>query len=263
MPFNDVNSSDSAEAFGASGAGYEEDSVVDTVDASSPDENVAVAQDAPVDAGAGWNPDEFQLKFRDSVHKPKTKEELINLAQRGILYDKKGQELNEKLKSFSARESELAQKEAELQELMTVNEQFNSNPEMKRRILGLLQEVQNAQGNAEHAPYGSQEASEASAEVMQLRDKIGSLEKQLGEVSNYMSSNLDREAMDSLDKDINALKERYSFENWNLPDEDGNKLEDTILQYMHKHGVMDPEAAYRHLRWDAMQENTKAQTLKE
>lgn len=262
MPFGDVNSSESAEAFGSSGAGYEDDVQV----AETPTESEADVTNT--DGGEAqqteWDGSKWVLKFRDQEIVPKSEQHLRDLAQKGVLFNHKDQELSQKLKAMTEREKALAEQEESLAEARQIQEAWSSSPETKQVLFDALQRLRDAEAAAESAPSGSQAEANGNAEVAALKQELQSLKQEMGTIGDHFSKEMNAKADAELASEMEALRDKYKDDDWTaLSSENGLDLESEIYQYMEKNGVLDMEAAYRALRWDQHMANVKAQALRE
>lgn len=198
--------------------------------------------------------DQFALKFRGKTIVPKTKDELINYAQLGYNYDKRNKDLTE-------RETALKDSETRYGQVAQLSDLFDKNPAFKDAVYKVYHQFasgQTPQANGQQqTPEGQQFDIEGNPIVQQLRQKIEKMEQ------GYQTWE-QKQATESVEKEVAGLKEAHKDEDWTAPDaETGETLEIEVLKHADKNGFKSLEAAYRDLRWDNMQTQIKAQALKE
>jgi hypothetical protein len=199
--------------------------------------------------------DQFALKFRGKTIIPKTKEELISFAQRGYNYD-------HRVKDVEAREIRLKEQETQYSQIAQLSQLFDQNPQFKDAVYKIYHQFasgQNPQGGQQQQQVaeGQQLDIEGHPLVQQLRQKIEKIE------TGYKTWE-EKQASESVEKEVTSLKESHKDEDWTTPDaETGETLEIEVLKHADKNGFKSLEAAYRDLRWDNMQTQIKAQALKE
>ena len=188
---------------------------------------------------------EWTLKFRDQPYVPQSKDELINLAQRGKLYDSKQSEYNEKMSQLEKRAEAVKQYE-ELAQAM------QKNPRFQQQIMDMYY----GSNVGAQAPMQQQPDSAVAAQLPpEVAEKITNMEKQL---TSFQQAQMD----ESLNKEINDLQGKYSGYDWKTIDSQGRTLADQIVEAAHEMGGVSLEAAFRHVMWDQMQEMAAANALR-
>lgn len=200
----------------------------------------------------GFVADQYSLRFRGKTIVPKSREELITWAQYGYNNTKRNQDLTE-------RENALKEKEAKYGQVAQLSDLFEQNPQFKQAVYDIYHKFQS--GQIPQANQQQQQDGQVDIEghpvVRQLREKLEKMEQ------GYQTWE-EKQATDSVEKEVAGLKDAHKDEDWTTPDaETGETLEIEVLKHADKNGFKTLEDAYRSLRWDEMQTRIKAQALKE
>lgn len=227
----------------------------DSTEATSAEGAAQTATDPAQAAADTFLADQFALKFRGKTIVPKTKEELLNYAQRGYNYD-------QRVKEVSEREARLKDQETRYGQVAQLSDLFEQNPEFKAAVYDIFHRFQSGQisqgqANAELSAESQQSDIERHPVVQQLREKLDRLE------TGYKSWE-EKQATEAVEKEIEEIKTAHADEDWTTPDaETGETLEIELLKHADKNGFKNLEQAYRDLRYDQIIANTKAQALKD
>lgn len=224
------------------------------VNASNLTGDEIVVDDTPVQQGtpvSDFDPKPWALKYRGTTVYPKDRDHLVNLAQKGYSYDTN-------LATLKKQEQALAEREAgitNLDEVRKLAEAFDANPQFKQFLMQKYQEILNG---------GGTEQKDGEDIVGKLKPTIESMVKPyLSEIEQYKESLAQGEADRGVSVEIEQLKQAYPRQNWSAKDEEGKTLMDRIIQYSLDTDLPTLKSAYRDYMFDTIQENTKADTLKQ
>jgi hypothetical protein len=202
-------------------------------------------QQPEVPAEAPWDGNSFPLKYRGEVRIPKSKDELINLAQKGISYTTAMERFNKDKKSF---DEQLYSLKKQYEPYDQFNQTLQQNPALAQRIQEVAQEYLSQQPNQSQAPAAQ---NPMYGQLMQ-------------EIENLKKQNLSiQEAED--DKKVNEmvhqLKANYPHHDWETDDGTGT-LAHHVIQFAYDNGIYNLDHAYKAMMWDQNGTNAKAEALK-
>lgn len=203
-----------------------------------------------------WNGQEYALKFRGRDIVPESKDKLLNWAQLGYSYDKRAADLK-------AREEQIAQQQQAHEQYERLAQAFEANPAFKQQILNLYYQSLNGQQQGQQQQQLSQDGQQGqqaqqTPDMAQFAPYLSKIEQIEQQVQAWQS----KQADDSLNSEVNSLKEKYPDVDWETPDENGVTLLQDVMQDAFKHGGLPLEYAFRNKHWDTAMENAKANALK-
>lgn len=192
-----------------------------------------------------WNGQEWQLKYRGNPYVPKSREELVSLAQRGFSYSQEMEKINRERAQYNEQLNTLKSQYGHYDKFDNL---LKSNPALAERIMQVAQEYQSqpgktGNGQVDHRVYG------------ELTNRLQQLESQNSERIN---SEYDRKLADSLA----TIRKQYPSHDWEYDDGNGN-LEKQLLQFAYDNGITNLDHAYRAMMWDSNSTNAKADALKQ
>jgi hypothetical protein len=238
---NDVNNEIPNEGDGELEAAFQgtDDSAADSQQstANQPQDSQQQAAQQPV-----WDGSQWTLKYRDKDVIPKSREELINLAQRGFGYSQAMERLNREKQELSGRARQYQQYEQ-------LDQMLKSNPQLAQRILQATAEFHAGQGQQ---PAGGDQQAQVSPEIMSRLDRIEHEFKKRQQTDEDMA----------LDREVQAIRTRYPNHPW-TEDNGSGTFEHQLLQFAVDNRINNLDHAYRAMMWDSMQTNVKADTLKQ
>lgn len=192
-----------------------------------------------------WDGSQYALKFRDQQIVPKSREELINLAQRGYGYSQAMEKLNKERAS-------LQQRAAQYQQYDQLDQMLKSNPQLAQKILQAAAEYHGQQGAQ---PQQGQQSPQPWQAPPELLNRINRIEQ---EFTKRTQTDEDT----ALDREIQSLKAKYPSQNWDADNGEGT-LERQLLQFAVENKINNLDYAYRAMMWDTQQTNVKADALKQ
>lgn len=191
-----------------------------------------------------WNGSEYQLNYRGQMVAPQSKEELINLAQKGYSYSQAMEQLK---KERSAWEEEMKSKKALFDKYDQFDGMLKKNPQLTQH---LMQQIQDFHSQAKQQGAGPQQ--QQSYVPPELVDRIGALEQMI-------AMREQAEADSKLDADLAALRHKHPNYAW-----DGeNGLEQQLLQFADYNNIISLDHAFRIMMWDSMQTEQRANGMKQ
>jgi hypothetical protein len=191
-----------------------------------------------------WDGSQWKLKYRDQDVVPKSREELINLAQRGFGYSQAMEKLNKERQGLQARAGQYQQYDQ-------LDKMLKANPALAQKILSAAAEYHGSQQQGSQQPQG-QPAYQVPPELQQRIDRIEQ------EFSKRAASDEDA----ALDRTLKDLKTKYPNPNWDVDNGSGT-LERQLLEFAVENKIRNLDHAYRAMMWDAQQTNVKADVLKQ
>jgi hypothetical protein len=237
-------------------SGYGSAPVEGTQDNNQVEQGQPAAQAQPgkpatVGGDPNWNPEHFPLKFRDQIIKPKSREELIGLAQQGYSYSQRMHQLNEKEQQLNAQ----AQQYAQYQKL---EQAFEQNPGFRKQILDWY--------NNSLSPAQQQEQKEGNAGASQLPPEIVNQIRELTEFKSTFEQHQQQQMQEQVDtevrKEMDDLKQKYPREDWEIQNSNGLTLMQEIVKHSIDNGGIKLESAFRDKMFDQHTQNVQAETLK-
>jgi len=201
-----------------------------------------------------FNPDTWQLKYRDQVIKPKDKNHLINLAQQGFSYSQRMAELK-------AKEQEIETNRQRFEQYEKLEQAFEKNPQFRDQIFKWYQESftpaqqQQQQQQVQQQAGNTNVPPELLQEIAALKEWKESWESQQ---ATQKAAQADQEVMSEVDK----LKGKYPRDDWETLSSNGMTLIQEIIKHALDNNGIKLETAYRDLMWDSHVKTTEAETLK-
>jgi len=202
-----------------------------------------VGEQPPTD----WDGSQFSLKYREQNIIPKSKEELINLAQRGFGYSQAMGKLNRD-------RQDVQNKSQQYQQYDQLDKMLKSNPQLAQKILQAAAEYHSTGGpNQQQQLEGVQQApGSVSPEYVQRLERV--------EQEFQRRSQVDEDS--ALDKTIKALQVAHPDHQWDVDNGSGT-FENQLIQFAIDNKIRDLEHAYRAFTYDTVATNTKAETLRQ
>jgi hypothetical protein len=199
-----------------------------------------------------WNPQQWQLKFRDQVVVPKDRTHLINLAQQGYSYSQKMQELK-------SREEQLNAQRAQYDEYQKLDEAFAKNPQFREQILNWYQQSLTPGTPARDAANASENQSSIPPELLKEIQGLTEWKKQFEQFQEQQKqTQADAEIMG----EVNDLKQKYARDDWDSISSNGNSLVKEVMKHAYELGGVSLETAYRDLMWDTHTKNAQVEGMK-
>lgn len=185
-----------------------------------------------------WSPDEYKLKYQDEEIVPKSKEELINLAQLGVVYNKKKDHYSQIEKERNEIEERLS--DPELQRRLQI---IQSNPEVFERILN------------EVSGEGDDDDDFTDPKIKELESKLSKFDT--------MFDNISKEKEDQeLNIQMTNLCNKYKNYDWETQDEQGRTLITKVLEHSYNNNIPNVETAFRDYMFDNALKIKEEQTIK-
>lgn len=194
-----------------------------------------------------WDGSKFNLIYRGQPYIPKSKDELINLAQKGFSYTQELEKFNKQRREYDQRFNDMQSRYKQYDEFDSM---LKNNPAFAERMVALAQEFQGVQQGQGGQPTGGINYHMYNGVV----DRLNKMEELL---NNSQNSEYDRK----LSSDIDALKAKYPNHQWDYDDGTGS-LVTKILQFAYDNGITNIDHAYRVMMWDQMGANAKGDALK-
>lgn len=207
----------------------------------------AAAGAGPAAPAPAWDGSQWQLKYRGSPYTPKTREELVSLAQKGFSYNQEMERINRERREH---QEQLQQMQSRYKHYDDFDALLKSNPALAERMVQLTQEFQQGGG----ATNGSAGNGANYQMYNQLVERLGKLE------STYTES-LNAEADRKLEESISKLKAGHPEHDWESDEGNGN-LEQQLIRFAIDNGLTNIEHAYRVMMWDQRSVQDKAAALK-
>ena len=199
-----------------------------------------------------WNPDQFQLKYRDTVVKPESREQLISLAQQGYSYSQRMHELNEREQQLNAQQAQYAQ-------YQQLEEAFAKNPAFRQQILNYY--------NNALTPQQQQQQQNGTAGAQQLPPEIVQQIQGLTEFKNnfetYQQQQQAQQADQEVMSEVQSLQTKYKRDDWETPNSNGLTLIQEVVKHALDNGGIKLETAFRDIMFDQHTQNAQAEALKQ
>lgn len=167
-----------------------------------------------VNLDENWNGEDWKLKHGDNYYVPKSKEELINIANRGKLYDRKKDEMSKKEKEISDTYDYL------VDWLQNYSSQLNPNEN---------QDDQNLDLNDPNYD-----------ETLKLRQEFQEF-KQQAEMKDAQKELIRRET---------SLMEKFPNKDWKVIGDDGKTLIDKVLERASETGNTNLEDVFKAISYE-------------
>jgi hypothetical protein len=201
-----------------------------------------------------FNPDTWQLKYRDQTIKPKDRNHLISLAQQGFSYSQRMAELK-------AREQEIETNRQRYEQYEKLEAAFEKNPKFRDQIFEWYQQSFTPAQQQQQQQQVQQQAGTAQIPP-ELIEEITALkqwrEEQQQQAQQQQAQQADQQVMGEIEK----LKEKYPRDDWDSLSSNGVTLIQEIVKHALDNGGIKLETAYRDLMWDTHVRTTEAETLK-
>jgi hypothetical protein len=198
---------------------------------------------------SNWNPNDWQLKYRDQTITPRDKKHLTDLAQKGFSYSQRLEEMNK-------REEELNGLKGRYSQYEKLEEAFEKNPEFRKQLFDMYNGVLTPGMKKEGQPANGQSVPpEVLKEIQELKGWKQTFEQQQEEQAQ---AKVEQEIMGEMDE----LKKKYTRDDWETPSSNGNTLLKEICQHAYNLGGVKLETAYRDLMWDQQSKNAEAEGRK-
>lgn len=182
-----------------------------------------------------YDPAAWSLKVRGQTVNPKTRDELIALAQKGYDY-------NTSVHQLKQQSQGLEEKYGRYKQLDTLFEQY---PDLAQQIAQTIQTY-------DYTPQGQSNADPAVHPA---------IAQQLQELQQFKQQFVEKQADDALDGEINELKRLYPDQPWTTDDGNGTLMK-RVLKHAYDGNFPNLNAAYRDYMWDSMMTQQKADGLK-
>jgi len=209
------------------------DGVSDTAAAAEPQATPAAPQ---------WNPTEWQLKYRGQTIQPKSREELVALAQKGHSYSQSMQELNQTRSQIEKQYGPYRQ----------LSEAFEKDPNLARAVSESIQA---------YVRGGAQGQGAAPAQP-QAGGQDPLIYGKLAELDNFRTEYQNAQADKTFQEEVEKLKAAYPDQPWDIDNGEGSLLHQ-VLKHTLEGEYPSIQAAWRDMHWDSYITNVKAQALKE
>lgn len=194
-----------------------------------------------------WNGEEWSLKYKGRPYVPKSRDELVSLAQKGFSYAQQMEQINRERQEYQRHLQDMQSRYSHYDEF---DKALRSNPALAERIMQVAQEWQNQ-------PGGSAGSGDVNQRLYgELMNKIQTLESQNSERIN---SEYDRK----LEETLANIKKQYPDHDWEYDDGVSGNLEKQLLQFAYDNGITNLDYAYRAMMWDQRGTSAKADALKQ
>jgi len=204
-------------------------------------ENNAEGQQQVTGGDPNWNPQEWQLKFRDQVVVPKDRNHLINLAQQGFSYSQRMQEMK-------SREDQLNAQKAQYDQYAKLEDAFARNPAFREQIMQWYQNSLTPGVTQSQAAAASPQQSSIPPELLQ---EIQSLKEWKQNFESFQQQQQEQQADNEIMSEIQQLQQKYARDDWESPASNGNSLLKEVIKHAYDLGGVKLETAYRDLMWDS------------
>jgi len=235
----------------ASEEGAPETSEVPDSSESSTEETAA---EEPQPGDADFDPQAWQLKFRDQTIVPKDRKHLVDLAQQGFSYSQRMQQLKQ-------QEQDIQGKAQQYQQYEKLAQAFQSNPQFRDKLLAMYNE------SLAGGTQPTEKQAEAQEQVAQLPPQ---LLQEIEDLKQWRSQYEETQIDQTVKSEIESLKSKYSREDWDVPNTGGMSLMKEIIQHNFNNPAMSMEQAYRDIMFDKQTalaktdtQNAKAEGLKQ
>lgn len=150
-----------------------------------------------------------------------------NFAQQAYSYSEDNRTLKSERESF---ESERQQHLAEMEEIRRIDAYARENPQW---LSHWQQAYQAAQQQQQQQPYqGQSDFSNPLQPVVQtLQQQVAELQSHFASHKEQAQTEAESRATKQLDEKISAYREEHPYFDWNTPDDNGQTLEDRVIQY--------------------------------
>jgi len=202
-----------------------------------------------------FNPDEWQLKYRDQTIKPKDRDHLVNLAQQGFSYSQRMHELK-------TREEQMEKNAGRFQQYEKLEKAFESNPQFRDQIFQWYNQSFTPAQQQKQQQQVQQESGSPTSIPPELLQEIASLKEWKlsweAQQAQEQASQADAEVLSEID----GLKKKYARDDWDTQASNGMTLSQEIIKHALDNGGIKLETAYRDLMWDSHVKTTEAEIFK-
>jgi hypothetical protein len=192
-----------------------------------------------------WDGTQWNLKYRGQPYTPKSRDELVNLAQKGFSYNQAMEQINRREKEYNDQIASLRTQYSHYDEF---DKALRNNPALAERIMQVAQEFQGQQS------LGQQQPGVDHRVYSELTTRLQQLEAQYQERTNSEYDNKLRET-------LNKIRTENPNVDWDFDDGTGN-MEKKLIQFAYDNGIYNLDYAYRAMMWDSNNVNAKADALK-
>lgn len=192
-----------------------------------------------------WNGQEWSLKYRGDPYVPKSRDELINLAQKGFSYTQEMEKFNRERKSYQEQLNSL---QGKYKNFETFEQALKNNPAFAQRLMQVAQEFQSQQ---------SEQQNQGGVDYT----LINNLQSKVEQLEAMNSERINNEYDRKLSETLQNIRKSYPNHDWEFDDGTGN-LEKKLLQFAYDNGITNLDYAYRAMMWDQNSANAKSDALK-
>lgn len=193
-----------------------------------------------------WDGKAWALKYRGNPYHPKSRDELVNLAQKGFSY-------SQEMARLKQEREQLQQQYAPYQHYQQFDAMLKSNPALAQTIANALSQQL---GQPQQAA-GQQVQQQGNGYPEALMSRIQQIETMLQQ----------RQASEDdarLEQEINTLKSKYPNYQWDVDKGDGaGTLLTQLLQFAHDNEYGNLDHAFRIMMFDSNTAEAKAAALKQ
>lgn len=191
-----------------------------------------------------WDGSQFQLNYRGQMVAPKSREELINLAQKGYSYSQAMEQLKRERQEWEQQrtaQSDLYEKYNKFDTML------KSNPKLTQH---LMQQI--AAFNQQNAGQAGQQGYQQASLPPELMTRLQNLEQTI-QVREQQAADA------QLDQEVQSLRNKYPNYAW-----DGdNGLEQQLLQFAYHNNFNSLDHAFRVMMFDQMTTEQRAAGMKQ
>lgn len=192
-----------------------------------------------------WDGTKWTLKYRGNDYHPKSRDELLNLAQKGFGYSQAMENFNKSKQNY---EQQIQERDKQLAVFRQFQEFAKSNPEFGQKLIELAAQYE---GNGVQQTNGAMQA----AIPPEFAQKIQTLEERYNAIE---AEKYDKMVMQELE----SLKSKYPGHDWAFDDGVNGDLGKQIMRFALDNGYTNLDHAYRVMMWDHHTANAKADALK-
>jgi len=203
-------------------------------------------QPAPGQTQEEFDAQKWELNYKGQKHYPRDRQHLVDMAQKGISYERSMEQLNEERRMLQEQQTSLSQ-------LSELDKRMKENPDFANYLLKQVQQYTqnpNIQQDDDQEDY--------------VQDpRLNEVQQKLSDIEQWKQQQVQEKADRQLDETIQKLRDKYPDQPWDT-DEDGNgTLTHRLLKHAYDNGLTNLETAYRDYTYDHVAVNSKALTLKQ
>jgi hypothetical protein len=215
---------------------------VTDVNNDNPASNEEVVKQEPIEQPADdFDGTKWQLNYKGEFIAPKSREELIALAQKGIGYSKSQEAINQE-------KQRLQETMAQVKPYLELDQRFREDPNLQAHIQKALAEYQQTAAN--------------NTDPLANNPIVNELYAQVNEIKQFKAQQEQSAADGELQREIQELKSSFPNEQWDAHDGEGTFLQH-LLRHAYENNISNLKTAYRDLAFDKTIANVKAEALKE